>query len=157
MLLYSYRWTSLVDAMLGGTVRSLRFNCVVFSALKDDALLAAVGCRGLQSIVIRMSAVPSGLLTDTLIRSSAANGLSELSFLSNSSDTPHRLSDDAVLDFFFRPNTTPGASTSLALEDTGITDTFLVKFFEVSEHVAEDFFSKTTNLAFLANFFYSVS
>lgn len=93
--------------------------------------MVAVGFRGLQSLDVRQSVVPSGFLTDDLIRSSAAKGLPELYFVENESDAPSRLLEEAVLDFFFRADAAPeGQSLSLMLDGAWLTDMFLAKFLE---------------------------
>jgi hypothetical protein len=101
MTLSPDHWTMLTDAIRSGAVKFLHFCGVDFSALYDDAFLIAVGCRGLQSLVVCRSVVPSGFVTDDLIRHSVAQDLLQLWFSANESDAPHSLSDEAVLDFFF--------------------------------------------------------
>lgn len=126
-------WTTLTDAVSNGAVRRLHFNYADLRALKTDALLVAVAFRGLQSLVIRLSVVPSSLVTDALIHSSTLNGLLELSLLCNSSDPTPRFSEDALLNFYFTAGVAPaGQPPQIRLEGTGITESFVVKLFEVS-------------------------
>lgn len=111
----------------------LHFNRIDFSALDDGAFLDAVECRGLQSLIVQESTFPSGFVADDLIRSSAAKGLLELWLRGNSNTTPHRHSEGAILDFFFRADEAPEAQPrELTLEGSGVTDSFLTKFFEVN-------------------------
>ncbi|KAH7697800.1 hypothetical protein AAVH_35114, partial [Aphelenchoides avenae] len=131
MILSSDQWATLLDAMRAGSVQSLHCRRVDFGALDDDAFLLAVRCRGLQSIRVRDCVVPSGLVTDDLIRSSIANGLRQLRFSGIKTDAPHAFSEDALLDFFFETGATPkGRKRNLELQGYGITDTFVRKFFE---------------------------
>lgn len=124
-------WTTLFSAIRSGAVRRMSFYGVNFSALNDDAFLAAIGCRGLQSLTIESSYVPSGCFTDDLVRSSYAKRLLQLQFSENNKS--HRLSDDAVLDFYLPTDASPGGqSRCFILEGSGVTDLFLAKCFEVS-------------------------
>ncbi|KAH7715084.1 hypothetical protein AAVH_17512 [Aphelenchoides avenae] len=117
--------------MRNGGVQLLQFFSVNFIALGDDALLDAVGWRGLKLLVVERCIVPSRLVTDGLLR--AAQGLRRLRIRKNESDTPHMLSDDAVKDFFFLESApSPGQWPDLEFEGTGLTDMFLAKVFEVS-------------------------
>ncbi|KAH7698752.1 hypothetical protein AAVH_34150, partial [Aphelenchoides avenae] len=125
----SFPITPLMDALRSGAVRSLEFFRVDFSALNNDAFVMAVGCRGLQSIEVDRSVVPSGFITDELLRISAANGVLKLGFCQNKSSEPHRLSEDAILDFFFRADAVSGQlSLRLLLDGSGVTEMFLTKF-----------------------------
>ncbi|KAH7710491.1 hypothetical protein AAVH_22229 [Aphelenchoides avenae] len=122
-------WTTLFSAIRSGAVRRMSFYGVNFSALNDDAFLAAIGCRGLQSLTIESSYVPSGCFTDDLVRSSYAKRLLQLQFSENNKS--HRLSDDAVLDFYLPTDASPGGqSRCFILEGSGVTDLFLAKCFE---------------------------
>lgn len=144
MALYPDQWTTIVDATRNGAVRRLYFGYVDFSAFDNDAFQAVVRCSGLRSLLIRQSDVPSGLVLDSLIRSGAAMGLLQLRFTAAISDAPRSLSDDAVLDFFFRADTAPRPHEDfLYLEVTGssVTDSFLTKFFEVITFVVRVFFN----------------
>lgn len=126
------QWTTLIDAIRRGAVRRLRCSSVDLCALDEDTFLAAIGSGGLQSLVILESVFPSGFVTDALLRASGAKGVLELAFVQNKSDTPHILSDEAVLDFCFAVHAAPGEkSRCLELEGSGITQMFLKKFFEV--------------------------
>lgn len=58
-----------------GSVRRLCFKFVDFSALDDDAFLVAAGCRGLQTLMVQWSVIPSGFVTDDLLLFVAAQGL----------------------------------------------------------------------------------
>lgn len=124
--------TMLIEATRFGAVRFLVFSCVDFSAFDDDVFHIVLGCRGLQSLGVQWSVVPGGYVTDALIRSGAAKGLLELHvFTKIKRDTLYILSDDAVLDFFFRAGDALGRqSLSLSLRGTGLTDMFISKFFE---------------------------
>lgn len=103
-----------------------------FSALDADAFLVAVGCRGLKTLLLRGSVLPNGFGTDDLIRSSVAQGVFQLAAEDNS-DAPRTLSDDVVLDFFFRADAVPAReSLDLVLDGYGVNDMFLTRFFEVS-------------------------
>lgn len=96
-------WTTLIDAIRAGVVRYLHFSGIDFAALAEDALLVAVRCRGLQSLEVEGNVIPKGFVTD-----------------------------DRVLDLFFSSDATlQGQSLDLSLPGTGITDTFVKKFFEV--------------------------
>lgn len=110
----------LIDATRFGGVRSLVFSCVDFSAFGDDVFHIALGCRGLRSLEVQWSVVPSDYVTDELLRSNVAKGLLELHvYYKNKSDSLQRLSDDAVLDFFFRADkATEGHSLNLRLKGT---------------------------------------
>lgn len=114
MTLWPEHWTTLVEAMCsGGAVRHLHFSRVDFSALNNDALLVVVGCRGLQSLRIRRSVVPSGFATDDLIRCSLAKGLIELCIFENDTDSRRKLAEDAILDFCFPGNAVETQSRTL--------------------------------------------
>ncbi|KAH7700533.1 hypothetical protein AAVH_32346, partial [Aphelenchoides avenae] len=124
-------WTSLMNAIRSGAVRRLQFSGVDLSSFSDNAFLIAIGCRGLQLLALERSVVPGGLVVDDAIRSSVEKCLLELSLCGNKSDTPHRVSEAAVLDFFFRADAAAeGQSLSLKLEGTGIADKFINQFFE---------------------------
>lgn len=123
-------WTTLVHAIRGGTVRDFHFSQVDFSALDDDAFLVAICLHGLQSIALWTCVVPSGFVTDDLLRSGIAKGLVDLRFVVTKID---RLSEDAILDFCFPGDAVPGGrSQCLVLEGSGVTDMFVKNFFEVS-------------------------
>lgn len=77
------------------------FSGVDFSALGDDAFLVVVRCRGLALHIVRRSVLSSGSVTDDLLRASVAKGLLQLCVFENEYDSPHDLSDDGTLDFFF--------------------------------------------------------
>ncbi|KAH7673102.1 hypothetical protein AAVH_42419, partial [Aphelenchoides avenae] len=127
------QWTTFIEALRNGAVQLLHFIDVDFSALDSDVLLLAVGCRGLQSIRIHGSIVPSGFVLDDLIRSSVANGLRQLWFFESRSDAPHGLSENATVDFIFRANTAQRRQQDpilLMLEGPQVTETFLTKFFK---------------------------
>ncbi|KAH7708100.1 hypothetical protein AAVH_24653 [Aphelenchoides avenae] len=112
-------------------VQNIYLRRVDFSALDADAFVVAVGCRGVQSLTVRGSFIPSGLVTDALLRSCAASGLVDLRFFENESDAPHRFSEDALLDFFFAAGaSTKGRHRNLELQGEGITATFVRKLFE---------------------------
>lgn len=95
-ILAADHWTALIEAMRSGAVNRLYFRSVDFSALDDDALSVVLGIRGLQSLDVRASILPSGFLIDSLIRSIATKGLLELCFVENNSDALNRLTEDAV-------------------------------------------------------------
>lgn len=133
MTLLPDHWRTFVDSMRGGAIRDLGCRGIDFSALDDDALMVAVGFRGLRSLLVYRSIFSSRFVTDDLIRASVANSLSSLTFSDNTGvDSPLRFSQDAVLDFFFRAYT-PFESRSyyLSLDGSGVTDTFLVRLFDV--------------------------
>ncbi|KAH7702912.1 hypothetical protein AAVH_29924 [Aphelenchoides avenae] len=93
--------------------------------------LAAVGCRGLKSFAVGGSVVPSGFITDALLRASVANNVLQPSLFGIGIEMPVGPSDDAILDFCFSPYTAPGGQCrSLMIEYSGITDLFLTKFFK---------------------------
>lgn len=130
--LFPYHWASLIDGLRSGAVRNLRFYSVDLSALDDDAFLDALGCRGLLSLVVERSDVPSGFAVDVLVPTSVAKGLTELSLRGNKSDTPPSVSEDIVLGFFFRADAGQGRQTfDLKLEGSGVTEKFLAHFFKV--------------------------
>lgn len=127
--------------MQNGAVRDLELVRVNLSALDADALQVAVGSRGLRSLAVRGSVFPTGFVMDDLLRSSVAKGVLQLSICENSNDTSLRLSDDAVLEFYFPAEAPPGRqSRNLTLEGPGITDMFVTKFFAVSTLVSCAFF-----------------
>lgn len=135
MTLSRDHWTTIMDGFCSGVVRRLRLFCIDFGALVDDAFLVIADCRGLQTLEVERSVVPSDFASDGLIRASVAKGLLRLRlwFLKSNSDAPYTFSDGAILDFFFRADVAPaGQSLSLVLEGTGLTDRFVTKFFEVS-------------------------
>lgn len=138
MTLLPDNWSALIDAIRSGAVRRLKCSCVDFSALRKDAFLLAVGCRGLRSLDIQRSVVLSGFITDKLIRASAANGVLELTFCKNKTDAPQTFSEEAVMDFFGSVDAAaPGeAPLCLTLPGSGVTDMFLSRFFEVCTFVA---------------------
>ncbi|KAH7684434.1 hypothetical protein AAVH_41058, partial [Aphelenchoides avenae] len=139
MTLLPDQWTTLTDAIRKGAVERLHFSRIEFSALDNDALLVAVGCRGLESLGVRRSVVPRGFVTDDLLRSSVAQGLLELSIYDNVSDLPHRISDDVFLDLYCPSDAAPATQPlSLDLEGSGLTEKFMQKFFEVSDFVMDD-------------------
>lgn len=125
-----HHWRVLVDAIRSGAVQRLEFCGIDFRALPDDALLVAVGCRGLRSLEVIHSFAPSDFVTDDLIRSSLAKGLLELCIYGNASDSPHIISEDAVMDVYF-PAALGIQSLTLKLNGFWLTDMFLRKFFEV--------------------------
>ncbi|KAH7700952.1 hypothetical protein AAVH_31925 [Aphelenchoides avenae] len=129
MTLLPHHWTALINATRSGAIRRLGFNGVDFTALDDDAFLAAIGCRGLKTLEVRECVIRSGFVTDELVRSSVAKGFSELSLWGNKSDSPHRLSDDALMDFFLPLDVAAGRA-DLVLEGTGVTDMFFTKFIQ---------------------------
>lgn len=132
-MLFPRHWTTLFDAICQGAVQRLGFGGIDFSALADDVFMIAVSCRGLQSLVVKYSVVPSRLVTDALIRSSVAKGLARLWLIDNKLDSSIRLSDDAVLDFCFPADATAkGQAGSLMLDGSAVTDIFITKLFEVS-------------------------
>lgn len=137
MTLLPAHWTALIDAIRVGAVRRLRCSLVDLSTLGADAFLAVVGCRGIQSIVVERSVVRSFLITDNLIRASAAKGLFALEFSRIKSDAPLGFSEEAVLDFFFRADAAAGRRDRLSLTLPGsmITDAFLTKCFELRTSV----------------------
>lgn len=138
MTLLPDHWATLIDAIRSGAVRRLTFDDVDFSTLADNAFQAAVACRGLQSFKVRWSFLPSGFVADDLIRISVARGFLRLKLFENQCDIPQNISDDAVLDFFFRVDAPVGGqSRSLSLAGTGLTDMFLKKFFDVSTWLYE--------------------
>lgn len=123
----------LIEAMRGGAVEDLCFNGLDLSALGAEAFLVVVGCRGLKSLVLHRSVFPSGFVADDLMRASAAKGLLRLGFFKNKCATLPRVSEDAILDFFFPANAAPKRdSVSLELDGSAVTEIFLTKFFEVS-------------------------
>lgn len=133
-------WTTLMDATRLGAVGRLTFDSADFSALDNDTFIDVVRCHGLHTLTINGSAFPPGFVADDLIRSSAAQGLHQLCVFENSFDGPHRFSDGAILDFFFREGAVPAAqSLSLEIEGIGLTDMFLINVFEVSRLVAPAF------------------
>lgn len=131
MTLLPEQWTTLIDAIRTGAVRRLYFNSVDFSALDSNAFLEAAGSRGLQVLMVRSSVVPSCFVTDDLIRTGVAEGVHALALANNESNMPHRVSDEAILDFFFRADAAPGRRVSISLDDSGVTDMFVSKFLEV--------------------------
>lgn len=123
-------WKTLVEAMCIGAVQSLAFSSTDFSALNNDTFLVALRCRGLRSLSAERSIVPSSFVTDNLLRSSVTKGLLTVWFSKNKSDTPHPLSEDAVIDFFFSADTASARQHRyLNLENFGATDRFLINFF----------------------------
>lgn len=137
-----------VDAKRSGGVRQLQFACVDFSALGPDAFLLAVAFRGLRSLVVIKSVVPGGFGADDLLRVSVVNGLRYLPYENNENDSPHLLSDDAVLDFSFPKDAAALGSPSLylMLEGTAITEMFFTKFVEVATWLLMSFFSISQSL-----------
>lgn len=101
MTLSREHWTTILDAIRHGAVRRFDFDCVDFNALDTDELLVAFSCRGLQLLEVDRSVVPSGFVTEDLLRSSAAKGVLELRFTRNPSNALPGISEVAVLDFCF--------------------------------------------------------
>lgn len=125
-------WITFIDAIRSGAVRFLHFRRVDFSALNDGALMVLVGCRGLQSLTVDYSVVPVGFVRDDLIRASVAKGFPELHLSKNTNGTPHRISEDATLGFFFPADSARARQAiKLRIEGSRITDTFFTKFVEV--------------------------
>lgn len=61
-------WSTLVNAVRCGAIRSLWFISVDFSELDNDVFLIAVGVCGLRSLMVERSVVPGGFVADDLIR-----------------------------------------------------------------------------------------
>lgn len=132
MKLSTDHWTTLIDAIGCGAVRHLCFNGIDFSTVDSNAFLVAVGCRGLERLSVKESVLPCAFVTDDLLRASVAKGLSVLCCFDNNSDAPQRLSEDAVLDFFFRADAVPrGNDPHLALDGYAVTEMFFTKLIEV--------------------------
>lgn len=132
MTLLPDHWTTLADGIRCGAVRRLEFSGVDFSVLGDDVFVVAVGFRGLQSLLVQLSVASCGSVTDALIRTCTAKGMRELCMFNNIAYSPHALSEDAIMDFFFREDAAPGLQTlRLVLPGSGVTDKFLTKFLEV--------------------------
>ncbi|KAH7703380.1 hypothetical protein AAVH_29446, partial [Aphelenchoides avenae] len=131
MALSPDHWTTFIDSICIGAVQHLTFNSVDFTALSNHAFLVAVRSRGLLSFAVERSIVPSSFVTDDLIRSCVAKGLLSLWFSKNKSNTPHALSEHAVLDFFFPADAASARQhRHLRLENLKVTDKFLINFFE---------------------------
>ncbi|KAH7698373.1 hypothetical protein AAVH_34534 [Aphelenchoides avenae] len=112
-------WATLMDAIRRCGSRHVQFSCVDLSALDHNALRVAL----IAAVFTR--------LRDDLVRASVGKGLVRLELSGNQHDTWQRLSDDAVLDFFFRADAPAGGqSLSLRLAGTGLTGMFLKKFIE---------------------------
>ncbi|KAH7707727.1 hypothetical protein AAVH_25029 [Aphelenchoides avenae] len=127
--LHPNHWAILIDAIRNGAVRGLFFNGIDIM-LDAKTFLLAADCRGLQTLLLRGCLLPNSLNTDELIRSSVAKGLLLLAS-ENNSDAPRTLSEDGVLDFFFRANAVPGGKPLiLMLNGYGLTATFLTSFFK---------------------------
>lgn len=125
-------WSRLFGSIPSGSVASVEFRRVDSSALDAGAFLDAVCSHGLGSVVVQRSVLPHGFDTDDLLRASVAKGLLELLFQGNISDAPPGLSDDAVLDYFFRADAARGHVLHLTLDGPGVTEMFFKKCFEVS-------------------------
>lgn len=133
ILVYPDHWSKLLDAVRGSAVPRLHLSGVDFSALGDEALLVALGCRDLHSLVIRRSYIASNyFITDELLRSCGAKGVRELNIVENHRDTPPKISEDAILDFCFPASTaSEDQKLNLVLEDSDVTGMFVARFFEV--------------------------
>lgn len=133
MSILPLHWTTLIDAIRSGAVRQLQLSGVDIGALESDAILVAVGCRGLQSLEIGESVLPSGFGMDDLLRCGVARGVPDLSLYENDGDAPHGLSDNGVLDFCFPVDAAPEErSLHLNVESSGVTNMFFAKFVEVT-------------------------
>lgn len=143
MTLRPDHWTALVDAVRYGLLRNLSFDRVNVSALDGDFLLGAVNWPGLKSLGVRRSVVPRGYVSDDLLLCCAAKVPKfALSYFTNESDTPQVVSDDAILEFFFPAHAVSGETwQNLVLECTGVTETFLAQFLEVSACASRAFLS----------------